>query len=64
MGINELQNSQISLYPNPTTDKITIEISRVTEEINLNNSPPIQTIMTLSSHRQHSSLLSLALSQK
>ena len=26
-GINELQSSQISIYPNPATDKITIEIA-------------------------------------
>jgi hypothetical protein len=34
-GINELQKSRLSIYPNPATDKITIEISGVTEENNL-----------------------------
>ena len=27
-GINELQESMLSLYPNPATDKITIEIAK------------------------------------
>jgi hypothetical protein len=31
VGINEQQESRFSLYPNPATDKITIEISRETE---------------------------------
>jgi hypothetical protein len=35
VGIGELRHSQISLYPNPATDKITIEISGEREENNL-----------------------------
>jgi len=35
VGINEPQESRLSLYPNPATDKITVEISGVTEENNL-----------------------------
>jgi hypothetical protein len=34
-GIYELQSSQISIYPNPATDKITVEISGALKETNL-----------------------------
>jgi hypothetical protein len=32
VGINELQQSKFKLYPNPATDKITVETSEVTQE--------------------------------
>jgi Secretion system C-terminal sorting domain len=31
VGVNTLKNSRLSIYPNPATDKITVEISRETE---------------------------------
>jgi hypothetical protein len=34
-GIHELQESRLSLYPNPADEKITIETSGVTKESNL-----------------------------
>ncbi len=34
-GISELNQSQISIYPNPATDKITLETSGATKESNL-----------------------------
>ena len=34
-GIEELQSSQISIYPNPATDKITVELSGMTQGGNL-----------------------------
>jgi len=34
-GINELQESRLSLYPNPATDKITVELSGMTQGGNL-----------------------------
>ena len=35
VGINELQKSRLSIYPNPATDKITIETSVATQESKL-----------------------------
>jgi len=35
VGMNETQELRLLLYPNPATDKITIETSRITEESNL-----------------------------
>jgi hypothetical protein len=32
IGINELQESRLSLYPNPATDKITVELSGAVKE--------------------------------
>ena len=34
-GVSELQASRLSLYPNPATDKITVEISGTAEGSNL-----------------------------
>ena len=43
-GINDLQQSQLSIYPNPAEDIITVEISDITKEnrfsiLNLNGQP-------------------------
>ena len=35
VGVNTLKNSRLSIYPNPATDKITIELSGKTELSNL-----------------------------